>query len=253
VSSFCTRHHTRQAILTTLFLGACAKGAPPNAAVVPAPRDSAATRVVRAVDTVKVRDPALEQQLNRLEMQLLGKEAQMEELQARLDDARREVVRTMAKLRTVATRAEAASAMAEAELAVQSLRSVRGSQGGPELTQGGDLLQQGTEAFNRQNFGGALYLATQAKEVAQAGKSRLSVGEASRTGEVMFAVPVPLVTTSRGNLREGPGTRYDVLQTLDSGSGLVGYSYVDDWVKVRDQNGRNGWVFSNIVSRRQDP
>lgn len=252
MSSFCTRVRTRQAILTTLLLGACAKGAPPNAAVVPA-RDTAGTKVVRTVDTVKVRDPALEQQLNRLELQLLGKEAQMEELQGRLDDARREVVRTMAKLRTVATRAEAASAMAEAELAVQSLRNVRGSQGGPELAQGSDLLQQGTDAFNRQNFGGALYLATQAKEVAQAGKSRLSVGEVSRTGEVMFAVPVPLVTTSRGNLREGPGTRYDVLQTLDSGSGLVGYSYVDDWVKVRDQNGRNGWVFSNLVSRRQDP
>ena len=89
--------------------------------------------------------------------------------------------------------------------------------------------------------------------MAQVGKSRLSVGEASRNGEVMFAVPVPLVTTSRGNLREGPGTRYDVLQTLDSGSGLVGYSYVDDWVKVRDVNGRNGWVFSNLVSRRRDP
>lgn len=236
-------------VLATLLFGACAK-APPQPAVAPA-RDSAIT-VVKVVDTVKVRDPDLEQQVNRLELQLLGKDAQMEELQARLDDARREVVRTMAKLRTVATRAEAASAMAEAELAVQSLRNTKGSQGTPELVQGTDLLAQGTDVFNRQNFGGALYLATQAKEVAQAGKNRMSLGEASRSGEVMFAAPVALVTTSRGNLREGPGTRFGVLLTLDSGSGLVGYSYVDDWVKVRDQNGRNGWVFSNIVSRRKD-
>lgn len=252
MNSLYTRGWSRQGILATLILGACAKGAPPNTAVVPV-RDTAASQVVRVVDTVKVRDPALEQQVNRLEMQLLGKDAQMEELQARLDDARREVVRTMAKLRTVATRAEAASAMAEAELGVQSLRNARGSQGAPELTQGIDLLKQGTDAFNRQNFGGALYLATQAKEVAQAGRSRLAVGEASRSGEVMFAAPVPLVTTSRGNMRDGPGTRFEVLQTLDSGSGLVGYSYVDDWVKVRDVNGRNGWIFSNIVSRRRDP
>lgn len=250
--SFSTRDRKWQGILATLALGACAKGAAPKAAVVPV-RDTAAPAIARVVDTVKVRDPELEQQVNRLEMQLLGKDAQMEELQARLDDARREVVRTMAKLRTVATRAEAASAMAEAELAVQSLRNTKGSQGTPELTQGTELLQQGTDVFNRQNFGGALYLATQAKEVAQAGKSRLAVGEASRSGEVMFAVPVALVLTSRGNLREGPGTRYGVLQTLDSGSDLVGYSYVDEWVKVRDENGRNGWVFSNIVSRRRDP
>jgi hypothetical protein len=215
-------------------------------------RDSAITTIVKVVDTVKVRDPDLEQQVNRLEMQLLGKDAQMEELQARLDDARREVVRTMAKLRTVATRAEAASAMAEAELSVQALRNTKGAQGTPELAQGTEMLQQGTDVFNRQNFGGALYLATQAKQVAQAGKNRLSVGEASRSGEVMFAAPVSLVTTSRGNLREGPGTRFGIVLTLDTGSGLVGYSYVDDWVKVRDQNGRNGWVFSNIVSRRKE-
>src|SRR2546425_8259366 len=44
------------------------------------------------------------------------------DLQARLDEARQEVVRALAKLQTVASRAEAASAMAEAEIAVQSLR-----------------------------------------------------------------------------------------------------------------------------------
>lgn len=240
---------SRPGLLALLLLGACAKSQP-TPAVVPV-RDTVTT-LVRVVDTVKVRDPDLEQQVNRLEMQLLGKDAQMEELQARLEDARREVVRTMAKLRTVATRAEAASAMAEAELAVQSLRNVRGSQGAPELAQGADLLKQSTDVFNRQNFGGALYLATQAKDMARAGKTRLAAGEGTRNGEVLFAAPVSLVTTSRGNLREGPGTRFTVLLTLDSGSGLTGFSYVDDWVRVRDQSGRNGWVYSNIVSRRDN-
>ena len=73
----------------------------------------------------------------------------------------------------------------------------------------------------------------------------------TRTGEVQFAAPVPLVTTSRGNLRDGPGTRFTVLSTLDGGAGLTGYSYVEDWVRVRDQSGRSGWIFSNIVTRRK--
>lgn len=241
-----------RAVLVALLLGACSKTPPPQPATAPL-RDSAVTTVLKVVDTVKVRDPDLEQQVNRLEMQLLGKDAQMEDLEDRLDQARREVVRTMAKLRTVASRAEAASAIAEAELAVQSLRNVKGATGAPEVAQATSLLKEGTQVFDRQNFGGALYLATQAKEVAQTGKNRLAVGEASRSGEVMFAAPVSLVTTSRGNLREGPGTRYSVLQTLDSGSGLVGYSYVDEWVKVRDQSGRGGWVFAELVARRKDP
>ncbi len=204
-------------------------------------------------DTVTVRDPELEQQVNRLEMQLLGKDAQMQELQSRLDDARLDVVRTMAKLQSVSTRAEAASAMAEAELAVTSLKKSPGGQTNPEAIAATALLQQSTDVFNKQNFGGAVYLANQAKEIAGTGKGRLAAGDRTvRTGEVQFAAPVPLVTTSRGNLREGPGTRFTVLVTVDGGSGLTGYSYVDDWVRVRDETGRSGWIFSNIVTRRKD-
>jgi hypothetical protein len=238
-----------QVALPGILLAGCSKGGRPLA---PAP-DSTPARVVRVTDTVKVRDPELEQQVTRLELQLLGKDAQMDDLQGRLDEARREVVRTMAKLQTVATRAEAASAMAEAELAVQSLRNATGASHSPEATQAAALLQQSTGEFNRQNFGGALYLANQAKGVAGAGKGRLAVGDRTvRSGEVQFATPVSLVTTSRGNLREGPGTRFAVVLTLDSGAGLTGYSYLEDWVRVRDESGRAGWVFQGIIARRRD-
>ena len=231
------------------LLAACAKSAPPE--VAPAP-DSTPPRVVR-VDTVRVRDPELEQRVSRLELQLLGKDAQLEDLQGRLDEARREVVRTMAKLQTVATRAEAASAMAEAELALQSLRNAPGAQASLESGQAGQLLQQSSVEFNRQNYGGALYLANQSKSVAGAGKGRLEVGDhTARPGEVLFAVPVGLVTTARGNVRDGPGTRFTVLFTADNGASLTGYSYVDDWIRVRDESGREGWVFQALVSRRRE-
>ncbi len=234
-----------------VLLAGCAKGVAPGA---PAPTvDSAAPKVVRVTDTVRTRDPELEQQVTRLELQLLGKDAQMEDLQARLDEARRDVVRTMAKLQTVATRAEAASAMAEAELAVQSLKNAPGAQATPEGTQAAQLLQQSTAEFNRQNFGGALYLANDSKNVAGAGKGRLAVGDrTARPGEVMFVVPVSLVTTSRGNVRDGPGTKFAVLFTLDNGTALTGYSYLDDWVRVRDEAGRAGWVFQGLVNRRRE-
>src|SRR3989454_7358635 len=42
--------------------------------------------------------------------------------------SRQEVVRALAKLQTVASRAEAASAIAEAEIAVQALRAATGTQ-----------------------------------------------------------------------------------------------------------------------------
>src|SRR5881628_1818358 len=138
---------------------------PPPPPPVRTPRDTA--RATRQ----PARDTALEQRAARLELKVLEQAAQVEELQRRLDDARREVVRAMAKLQSLATRAEAASGMAEAEIALQALRSANGSGGGssaasPELAQGTQLLQLATAEFDKQNYAGALYLATQAKNAA---------------------------------------------------------------------------------------
>jgi SH3-like domain-containing protein len=42
-----------------------------------------------------------------------------------------------------------------------------------------------------------------------------------------------------------------VLVTLESGSPLTGYSYVDQWVRITDDSGRSGWVYQSLVGRRQ--
>ena len=99
-------------------------------------RGTASTRT--APSPAASRDSRLEQRLARTELRLLEKEAQVEELQARLDDARREVVRSMAKLQSQATRAEAASGMAEAEIALQSVRATPGA---PRAAEAGQLMQ----------------------------------------------------------------------------------------------------------------
>src|SRR5437660_12425938 len=95
-------------LLAALLGAACRPHHPANACAVPAPRDTA--RVTQRSGVA--RDTALEQRAARLELKVLEQEAQVDELQNRLDDARREVVRAMAKLQSLATRAEAASGMA---------------------------------------------------------------------------------------------------------------------------------------------
>ena len=109
----------RPFLLLIVLLGvACKHPRPGNTPPVRPPRDT-----VRVAPPVAVRDTALEQRAARLELKVLEQEAQVDELQSRLDDARREVVRAMAKLQSLATRAEAASGMAEAEIALQALRT----------------------------------------------------------------------------------------------------------------------------------
>ena len=157
----------------------------------------------------------------------------------------------MAKLHTQASRAEAASGIAEAEVALQPLRG-RSSQNAPEASQATRLLREASEEFNQQNYGGALYLANQAKAFAAAGTGRLSSRErsADRPGEKPFAVPIPLRALAAGNVREGPATSAPVAFAVDGGDSLTGYSYVEDWVRISDEMGRGGWIFRKLISRR---
>ena len=241
--------------LLTFLLPACAGkpepaviAAPDTARVAPVP---VPVQVVR--ETVTVRDPELDQKLARQEVALIEKDAQIEELQGRLDEARQEAVRAMAKLRTLATRAEAASAIAEAEIAVQALRASGGQSVGSLTAQAGRLLEQARTELNRENYGGALYLANQAKQIASTGRGRVtSAGrEGLLPGEELFAVPLRLQALRRANVRVGPGTDRAVAYSLESGDAVIGIAHLGDWIRITDAGGRPGWVFRPLVGRRQ--
>jgi hypothetical protein len=222
-------------------LAACSSGKPQTTAT-PATRPPPVSTAARA---------ETDRRIARLELALIDKEAQVEDLQARLDETRQEVVRAMAKLQTLATRAEAASGIAEAELALQPLK-VATPQSSPEAAQARRLLAESSDEFKKENYGGALYLANQAKTLAAAGRGRLAGGERlpERPGETAFGLPIQLKAISKGNVREGPGLNAQVIFSVQSGDSLTGYSYVDEWVRVRNEEGRNGWIFRNLVARR---
>jgi SH3-like domain-containing protein len=73
--------------------------------------------------------------------------------------------------------------------------------------------------------------------------------EGARPGETLFAVPIKLKTTSRGNVREGPGTNFAVSFTAEPGSQITGFSYADEWVRIADDTGRTGWIHQTLVAR----
>lgn len=195
---------------------------------------------------------AMEHQAARLELELWERDAMVEDLDARLEAARRDVVRAMAKLRTLATRAEAASAMAEADVALQSLsRTARDAQ---ETRQVRELMQQSTAEFSKQNYGGALYLANQAKTLlARAPRLGGESRNGKRPGEKAFSVPVQLQVTDSGDVRNGPGYDFAVSFTVKSGMVLTGRSYFGEWVRVNDTSGREGWITLSHLARRAQP
>jgi uncharacterized protein YgiM (DUF1202 family) len=199
-------------------------------------------------ETVTVRDPDLERELVRLRMSLLERSAQLAETGQRLDESTIELVRAMARLRSMATRAEAASAIAEAEVTLQQLRGGAGQQLPPEARQAEAALHSASAAFDAENYGGAVYLATQAKRAATAGRGRLAKGgAASGAGERAFAVPVHLTTTTRANIRTAPSFGASLVTTLPAGAALTAYAWAQDWIRVTMEDGRGGWVHQGLV------
>ncbi|MDH3291247.1 MAG: SH3 domain-containing protein [Gemmatimonadota bacterium] len=210
---------------------------------------------VAVIDTVLVelegaRLSELEQRVARLQLQLLEREAQIEELQRNRDAAVEEVVRVSARLQTSASRAEAASVMAEAEIALNELRAVE--PGAAEIEQASGMIEQAAAAFDAGNFGGALFVATEARKLSQTAEARRRVGadRGLQPGEAWFTTPLRLEALRRSNIREGPGRDRRILLTVEAGTPLTGLSYTDDWVRVRDENGRSGWVFYSLVGHR---
>lgn len=199
----------------------------------------------------------LEERATRAELRLLEKDAQIHELQRRFDEQQRlldatinEVVRAKAKLRSVESKAEAASEIAEAEIALKALGDLPNGADSPEHRKGMELLDRSGEEFENENFGGSIYLTSQAKAIIRQGQMRLREREQLDTvaGEVAFGSPLPLKLSRTSNVRNGPGLEFRVLTTLESGTSVIGYSHKGSWVRVRLEDGTDGWIHQSLVS-----
>jgi hypothetical protein len=202
----------------------------------------------------------LEDQIAKLNLLLVEKDTMIKEIQDRqesshkkLDDAIQEVVRAKAKLRSLESRAEAASNMAETEIALKVLKTqLPKPEEDPDLIQAEQLLKMSAKEFKEENYGGALYLTNQAKGRIRIAQMRLADKDqvAPVPGEVLFALPLPLQVIKTSNIREGPGLKFKVVATVEPNTQLIGYSYKDSWVRVRGENNVRGWIFQTLVSGR---
>jgi hypothetical protein len=152
----------------------------------------------------------------------------------------------MGKVQSTATRAEAASGIAEAEIALQALSPTVAAEGVAEVRA---LMQLSSAEFDEQNYGGALYLANQAKSAAASARQQLAGAERGtlRPGEQPFAVPLPLRTTATSNVRGGPGVGFEVLYVLPADAPLTGYSSAQQWLRITDDSGRSGWISQSLI------
>jgi hypothetical protein len=203
-------------------------------------------------DSANATIAVLSKRVSILELRLLEKEAQVEDLQSRLDETRAKVVKSRSQVQVATGKAGAASGMAEAEVALRQLRSVAPPRD-PDAQRAARLLRQSAEAFDKENYAGAISLAGQAKTLALTATSRLGAGNRLRSvrrGEAPFAIPIRLKVTTAGNVRDQPRSKSAVVFAVEVGMPLMGLSYIEDWIRVVDDRRRTGWINQAVVDLR---
>jgi TolA-binding protein len=202
----------------------------------------------------------LEEKISDLQLRVLEKDSKIKALEEQLksqqkvlDDAFLEVVRSKAKLRSLETKAEAASNMAEAEIAVKALKTESGAgDQDADVRRAEQLLKMSADEFNNENYGGALYLTNQAKAHIKAGQVRLRAGEGvpSHKGETLFSQPIELKLLQRTSLRQDPASNSKVVGRMEKGALVLGYSMSAGWIFVGGEDGVKGWVPRSAVGAR---
>jgi hypothetical protein len=246
-------------VVTGSLLSACATSTPPPRPVAEPTQRQKEEELARLRLRLLEKDAQIqgltqkkEEELAKLRLLLLEKDAQIQGLTQKLDAAILEVVRAMAKLQGREGKAEAASSLAEAEIALKLLEKdgvVREKDS--NFIQAKQLLKTAAQEFQKENYGGAIYLTSQAKSLVKGEEARMTSREKMLKiqGEVLFSLPLPRVL-SKGNIREGPGLNFKVLFVVEEGAPLTGQSYKGLWVRVKSEDGRSGWIFYNLVSQR---
>ncbi len=216
----------------------------------------------QALATSEQKVQQLEQELSSLKSQAIEQDTVINELrrrsdaqQKRLGDAIVDVVRSKAKLRSMESKAEAASTIAEAEIAFKALQSRAASFDWvalDEIAIAEHLLEMSAQEFNVQNYGGALYLANQAKGRVRTAQNRLSsmANTPSSSGKASFAQHLPLKVLKKSNLRSGPGLEHKVVAELEKGTFIVGLSQKGMWIQVKAPGEMTGWIYRPLVGAR---
>jgi hypothetical protein len=195
----------------------------------------------------------LEERLARMHLQALEKDAEIRALNQKLEAAILEVVRAMAKLRGLSGRAEAASNLAETEIALKSLPAEPALRPkDTDLLQAQQLLRLATEEFRKQNYDGTVYLTSQVKALIKARNDRPVRGaEVTKTDAEQPLSPMLAVRVSnRGNVREGPGPTHKILFVVERGTPINAVSYNGVWVRVKTDDGRGGWMHYSLIDQR---
>lgn len=197
-----------------------------------------------------------DREIVRLQQTLAEKDSEIQQLHAQqhvqakeLKETTGEVARAEVKLRRLATQADAASQLAEVEVALHGMQAeAQPRRAAAQLAQAQHILDAGAASFAQGDYGAAVELAAQSQEIIDMVAGRRKAAPAARDAvDVPFQVPVALRARIDCNLRAHPGRMATVLGVVRQGTPVQAHAYRGEWLRVRTEDGRAGWVFGPLL------
>ncbi len=235
------------ALVTALGGCATAPPAPPSSPPAAAEAPVAAPACPRCVDASA--------EIAALRHELAGRDAELRELRTRqreqaraLQETTRQATRAKVKLRRLATQADAASYVAEVEVALDAARTSPGAGSRAALLAlAQEILDASAAPFAHGDYGAAMELAAQAEQLAAiaAGASDRAVPGARAAATTPFDVTVRLRVKRDSHLRRQPRVRAPSIRLLAAGARVVAQAWRDGWFRIETADGRRGWMHSS--------
>ncbi|PTR08551.1 SH3 domain-containing protein [Nitrosospira sp. Nsp5] len=199
---------------------------------------------------------AQQQEIERLQKILVEKEAQIRVQQARQQDQAKtlqetssQAVHAQVKLRRLATRPAAASTIAEAEVAMENLKSSPFTESEQVVqSQAQRLLSAAAASYAEDNHVAAMEYAAYARGLIDMIKNNRAFKTSdSRRVTTPFEVPIPLRAATNSNLRQNPALSAAVLSVAKKDSLMTAEAYQGDWLRIQTADGQSGWVLNTLV------
>jgi hypothetical protein len=160
-------------------------------------------------------------------------------LQQDLEATENELIRTKAKLKGIETKAEASSAIAEAQTLV--LRTGDEKVRPTGVARAREKLGLAEAQLRAGNYSAAVFFALQAQDLLQkSGRARATSPSESPP------VNAVVVTASSANVRSEPRRDAPVIAKLPRGTSVVPLAEQGDWTRV-EVTGRTGWIAKSLI------
>ena len=218
-----------------------------NIEIIPIPEKLPCQRICR--DEIMV----LKQKLAEKDELIRNLNAREQDQAQVLQETASEISRAKNKLHRLATQPEAASKIAEVEIAINAIRQTIPDESDTTfqlLAQ--HLLDAAMAAYRQKDYSSAMNYAAQSSELVDAIANSTRKALEFQDATLVFRIPISLLVTRTISLRADPNDHSRIIGSLEKNTPLTATAYNGNWLRVQTGDDLSGWIRSQSVDVRVD-